>query len=162
MSTLSDCLDSFRSTAFRLETLPSYGVAGEGGLRSLRDNRYLARVARTTLAGRSWARVRIVDDPLPGYQREQIHRVYVESNACGESVYLFPRAEFSHCRSDFWLFDRGERSACAVRLWFDEHGAPARDELVTDPDLLDELHDDALDLLTLATPLGEFLAAVDA
>lgn len=162
VSTLSVCLDQFRSTAFRLETLPSYAVSGETALRSLRDNGYLARLARSTLAGRVWSRVRIVDDPLTGYQREQVRRVYVESHACGEDVWLFPRAEFTHGRDDFWLFDGGLPGACAVRLCFDGAGAPVRDELVTDRGLLDALHADAVDLLGRAIPLGEFLAAVDA
>lgn len=162
VSSLAACFDQFQHSAFRCEALPSYAVSGEGGLRSLRDNRYLRRVAAAAVAGKAWTRVRVVDDPLTGYQREQIGRVYVESHACGEDVYLLPRSALSVTPPDFWLFDAGRPGAVAVLLRFDEHGAPVGDEVVTDPARVDTLAVLADDLVALSVPFGGFVAAVDA
>lgn len=162
MSDLSACVDQFRFSAFRFEGLPSYTVVGEGGLRTVRTNGYLRRVALSALAGKAWNRVRVIDDPPTPYQREQLDRVYLESNACGEDVSLVRRADLSDDLLDFWLFDAGHASAVAVLLRFAPDGSPAGEELVTDPDFLDELHADALQLTDMATPLGDYLAAVGA
>lgn len=162
MSTLSTCFDQFRFSAFRFEGRPSYAVSGEGGLRSVRTNSYLRRVALAALRGQAWSRVRVVDDPVTGYQREELDRVYLESHACGEDVSVVRRADMPDDLMDFWLFDGGYPSAVAVLLRFDADGAPTEDELVTDPDFLDELHADAVQLVAMSVGLGEYLAGVDA
>src|SRR5215469_8721254 len=73
---LDECFDSFRHSAFHLETLPTYAVSGEAERiqawregrarpeRSVRTSKYLQDVARNVLDGLERMRVRIVDHPL--------------------------------------------------------------------------------------------------
>jgi hypothetical protein len=98
--------DTFHVSALRLETLPAFDVGDYGDevlrLRAFREglplpeqsvltDPWLAQVARTALAGKTWDRVRIVDRPLTEYQRVRARHVRGETR---------PRVnESSSCRA---------------------------------------------------------------
>jgi hypothetical protein len=71
---LGGCFEVFKVRAFRLETLSTYAVPAEEGLRafrlglprperSVRTSSWLRRIADTTAAGKSWRRVRVLGRP---------------------------------------------------------------------------------------------------
>ena len=73
---LGRCFEVFTVSAFGLETLRAYAAPGEQDrLKAFRlrrplpgrpapASRWLARIAATTAAGKSWHRVRVLDRPL--------------------------------------------------------------------------------------------------
>src|SRR5262249_18247444 len=145
--------DSFRHSAFRLETLPAYAVSGEVERikawregrarpeRSVRTSEYLREVAANVLNGRERMRVRIVDHPLSEYCVYQMS-AYIESAAAGEHIRIVVRAGGSEQArqdlrtvSDFWFFDQGTERERAVLLEYDAQGAPTGAHLATEPDL---------------------------
>jgi len=79
-SDLGRCFEVFTVSAFRLETLRAYTAPGEQDrVRAFRRglplperpapaSRWLARIAATTAAGKSWHRVRVLDRPLSEYE----------------------------------------------------------------------------------------------
>lgn len=91
--------DTFRVSAFRLETLQQYAISAEDtalrafreGLprpeRSVRTSPWMRRIATTTIAGKSWSRVRLVLHPLTEYVRYELIS-YVESVVVGEEIRL--------------------------------------------------------------------------
>lgn len=162
--------DTFHSTVFRLEALPAYAVGGderkrieaaEQGAprpeRSVRTSRWLARIATTTVAGKAWSRVRVVDDPLTDYQRRQLVS-YAESQAVGEQIHLVRRVEVGEVGVDFWLFDGGTSFARAVLMHYHPDGSLDRRELVDAQGDLDELEARRRRVEQAAVPLNEFLA----
>jgi hypothetical protein len=71
---LGGCFEVFKVRAFRLETLSTYAVPAEEGLRAfrlglprperpVRTSSWLRRIADTTAAGKSWRRVRVLGRP---------------------------------------------------------------------------------------------------
>ena len=150
---LDECFDSFRHSAFRLETLPAYAVSGEAERikawregrarpeRSVRTSGYLREVAANVLDGRERMRVRIVDHPLSEYCAYQMS-AYIESAAAGEQIRIVVRDGGSEQArqdlrivSDFWFFDQGTEHECAVLLDYDAKGAPTGAHLAAGPDL---------------------------
>jgi hypothetical protein len=139
---LDECFGQFRSSAFRLETLPAYAVSGETERieawrdgrarpeRSVRTSGYLREVAANVLAGRQRIRVRIVDHPLSDYCRYQMAG-YIESAAAGEETRIVVRnggseqsgPALDRVAKDFWLFDMGTEDERAVLLEYDAKGA---------------------------------------
>lgn len=163
--------DSFQSTAFRWESLPVYEVGGteqqqieafrEGRARperSVRTSPWMARIATSTVAGKGWSRIRVVDDPLTEYQRFQMGG-YVESQAVGEQIEIVTRARSTRSGPDFWLFDSGTGNARAVLMHYDPAGRPDRKELVLDAATLSELDAVRRDEAANAIALNEFLAS---
>jgi hypothetical protein len=160
------CFDRFQRSAFRLETLPAYIAPGEAErieafrrgearpVRSVRTDRWLARIAVTTATGgKSWQRVRVLDDPLTFYQAYQI-RGYLESQAAGDDIRIASRRGLPLAKTDFWLFD--ER--LVMWLHYDVNG------LWLGADLSDSPRDVADCLaarnaaLAASVPLNEYLA----
>jgi hypothetical protein len=150
---LDECFGSFRHSAFRLETLPTYTSSSETERieawragrarpeRSVRTSEYLREVAANVLAGRERTRVRIVDHPLSEYCRYQMAG-YIESAAAGEQIRIVVRNGGSkragqdlEIVSDFWFFDQGTEHERAVLLDYDARGAPTGARLATEPDL---------------------------
>lgn len=162
--------DSFTTSVVRLETLPAYLVGGaeaerlrafrEGRPRperSLRTDPWLRRIALTTVAGKSWTRVRVVDTPLTEYQRYQLAS-HLEAQVVGERVLMASREDVSDRGEDFWLFDRGLPTARAAVMHYDRDGRWLGVDLVTDPAVLAELGKRVDTVCTVAAPLNEFLA----
>src|SRR5271170_1995713 len=100
---LGACFDLFERSAFRLETLRAYAVGTEDerlrafrlGLprpeRSPQTSPWLARIAQTTAAGKSWRRVRVIGWPLTEYERYQMIG-YRESAAAGDVIRIADRS----------------------------------------------------------------------
>lgn len=162
--------DSFEHTVVRLETLPEYRVGGAEAerlaafhagrprpLRSVRNDPWLTRIALTTAAGKSWSRVRVVDDPLTPYQRYQLQS-HVEAQACGEEVLIARRSLTSNGGPDFWLFDAGRPGARAVVMDYDEQGRWLGAHLVDDPAEVERLAAAVEKVRDVAVPLNEYLA----
>ncbi len=129
--------DNFRISASRLETLQHYAVSAEDaalrafreGLprpeRSVRTSPWLQRIAATTLAGKSWSRMRLVQHPLSEYVRYELIS-YVESQAVGEEIRLVDlnrHPELSSLGPDFWYFDADTPSEFAIIIHYDGNGS---------------------------------------
>jgi hypothetical protein len=164
--------DRFTSMVFRLETLQDYGDPGEAERvaafhrddprpeRSIRTSPWLARIAATTLAGKRWQRVRVVEEPLTGYTRYELAG-YVESQAAGEEIRIArPEASpaLATLRRDFWMFDAGTSDEFALLMNYGRGGEYEGAGLVTNPDLLLEFQAERGLALRLSVPLNEYLA----
>ena len=126
---LGKLFESFRSSAFRLECLPTYQVpqdvqwlrrfrAGEDRPQE-RDNRpWLTTVRNAKERGARMQRVRLVQSPLSEYQRFQFSWGYVENMGAGEEIYIVDQEPDGLLRVDFWLFD----DELAVVLEYDDEG----------------------------------------
>lgn len=165
--------DRFRFSAFRMETLQAYVVeedqAAIDGWRtgqarpeySVRTSPWAARLATTSIAGKSWQRLRVVSLPLSEYTRWEM-AAYIESAVLGEEIRILVRSkEFEDLTEDFWLFDEGEPDARAVTLHYDDAGRPGEHEYeyVTDPSMIARLTQTAARGWDAGIPLNRFLAA---
>lgn len=160
--------DTFTSTAVRLETLPSFQVGGAEAerlaafragrsrpLRSVRTDPWLARIAVTTVQGKRWSRVRILDDPLTEYERYQIAS-HIEAQACGEEIVVVRRADAPES-VDVWLFDE----TTAVVMHYRDDGTLDRREFVTDSGQVRRYAAAVAGAAAKAVGLNEFLAVAD-
>lgn len=165
--------DHFTRTVVRLETLPVYDVGGaeaerirawREGLprpeRSVRTDPWLARIAVTTAtADKQWKRVRVVDDPLTWYQRQQLQS-YAESQAVGEQILVSHRDEVGDTGPDVWMFDTATPSAFALVMRYDPDGHWLGYEHVTDRGQLAAIAARIGYIEARAVPLNVFQAAV--
>lgn len=161
--------DSFRSSVFRLETLPAYAGEEDDRLhafyagrplpeRSIRTEPWLARIALTTItAHKTWTRVRVVDEPMTDFQRYQMEP-YRESQAAGEQIRIVTRRALGDPGPDFWLLDGGTPEARGIVMYYSDDFRWLGADLVTQPDELDELDRRRRAALAKAAPLNEFLA----
>lgn len=163
--------DSFTSTVFRLELRPFYSVGGAEAERlnafrhgtprperSIRTSPWLARIATSTvLDGKTWSRVRVVDDPMTDYQRAQLES-YKESQAAGEQILITGRTDRVSGTPDFWLFDADGDHPHAVLMHYSNDGTVLEREHIDDPAQVAALAELADLLLAEAEPLNEFLA----
>ncbi|WP_328996332.1 hypothetical protein OG394_16940 [Kribbella sp. NBC_01245] len=142
--------DRFATDVFRLETLQTYAVSEEDSrihafrngtprpVRSVLNTPWLARIAVTTVAGKSWQRVHVVDHPLSEYLRYELVG-YVESQAAGEQISIAERAadpSLAELSKDFWLFDADSTDAYVVLMDYDGDGQFIGFEHSTDPAIL--------------------------
>lgn len=141
----STLFGGFHHRVVRFEALATYSIGGaeaervqasrEGRPRperSVRTSPWLARIAASTVAGKSWSRIRVVDEPLTEYQRYQLTG-YIESQAVGERISLVLRSAMEDHAPDFWLFDEGSPGAHAVLMHYYDDGRLDHRELVTSP-----------------------------
>jgi hypothetical protein len=143
--------DRFATDVFRLENLQSYAVSEEDARlkafrdatarseRSVRTEPWLARIAVTTVAGKSWERVHVVDHPLSEYLCYELVG-YVESQAAGERILIADRAvdeALTRLGEDFWLFDGDSPDAYAVLMHYDEAGHFVGFDHTTEADVLE-------------------------
>jgi hypothetical protein len=164
--------DRFARTAFRLETHQDYSGAtgprydywrrGEPmPERSPHTSLWLARVAKTTRAGKRWQRAHIVEQPLSEYMQYEMV-VYAENVAAGEEIRIIDRnahPALNTLADDFWLFDAHDPTLeHGVFLRFDDKGYPIRYERTSNPETLVACHWQRDLVWSLATPLAEFLA----
>lgn len=160
--------DAFGTAVVRLETLPSFQVGGAEAerlaafragrprpVRSVRTDPWLARIAVTTVQGKRWSRVRIIDDPLTEYQRYQLAS-HIEAQACGEEVIVVRRADAPDS-ADVWLFDE----TTAVVMHYRDDGTLDRREFVSDPVQVRRHAAAVADARAKAVGLNEFLAMTD-
>ena len=144
--------ETFQTTAFHLETLPSYSDETEDAElalflagkplpeRSTRTEPWLKRVADTTAAGKRWQRVHVVSHPLTDYLRFEL--VGYEANVeAGEDVRIVSRdahPELAGLRRDFWLFDAGTPEPFALLMLYDAAGHLTDFERTTRPDIISQ------------------------
>jgi hypothetical protein len=165
------CFDRFRSSAFRLESLPLYSIPGDdeaitawrsGRARpqfSVRTSPWAARLATTSMAGRTWRRVRAVDLPLSDYVRWEM-AAYAESSVLGEEIRILRRSgEFTGLDRDFWLFDADTDEPFAIAMVYDEEGRQGEHRLVEDPETLGSYSRLARRTWASGVPLNDFVAA---
>lgn len=171
--TLDQLFDSFTQTAFRYESLPAYDVGGEEAdrlrawrlaeprpERSVRTSAWLARIASTTVAGKSWTRVSVLDDPLTDYQRFSL-LAYVESQAAGDQMLVIQRRDVpprARDLPDFWLFDHDTPAAQGALMSYTANGSFTGIELVSDDARVNRLTAARAELIERARPLNVFLA----
>ena len=134
---------SFKQSAYRLETLQAYAEPGE----SSPFNQYLKGVrppanwtqewcdmTRNHIdAGRTMRRVHIVDLPLSDYMKFEIECGYVYNDQAGEEVRLLDRSKLSPellkiTKEDFWLFD----GSTVMVNDYDQTGALYQARITTD------------------------------
>lgn len=162
--------DQFAATVYRLEALPTYAVAGAEAARiqafqegrprperSVRTSPWMARIATSTAAGKSWSRTRVVDNPLTGYQRYQLES-YRESQAVGEQIRIAPRSAMSYSGPDFWLFDADTDKPYAVLMHYTPEARIDRRELTRDLETIEALRWAQAAIDEHGVPLNEFLA----
>jgi hypothetical protein len=161
--------DSFYSSALRLECLQTYAVSAEDarlrafreGLprpeRSVRTSPWLARIAATTLAEKSWHRLRLIRHPLTEYTRYELIG-FAESQACGEQIRIIDlneHPELGDLGPDFWLFDSALPVEFAIVIHYDADGAVLGYERTTDTGWC---RDQATKAFVASISLAEFLA----
>ncbi|NRQ30522.1 hypothetical protein HII36_01505 [Nonomuraea sp. NN258] len=158
--------DAFRNDAFRLETLPAYGVPEEdvefrewrktGRLDVPPDDPWFVRVRHFRATGRTIGRVRVLTRPLTEYQRFQF-AFYPLSSAAGEDIRILDVTDVENPVSgvqDFWLFDDSR----VVLMHYLEDGTQSGRELLEqiDPAPFVEYKHRAL---ALSVPFLEYLRA---
>ncbi len=134
--------DSYQREAFRLETLPFYGVGGEqaeyekflatGMLHIPDDDPWLVRVRHFRHTGRWIGRVHVIRRPLTDYLRYEF-AVYRRTVEAGEDVRILDltdRPDPGLPAQDFWLFD----DTGVVRMNYDPVGTQLGRELLEDID----------------------------
>ncbi|GAA0580241.1 DUF6879 family protein [Streptomyces crystallinus] len=111
---------SFRTEAWRLETLPRYLMPQEEAeIRAFEEGKridlgsyrsgYTDRVKRQCTEGRTNGRVRILTRPLSDYLRFEFSRYYEPHTAAGEMIRILDVTDRPNPLAgvlDFWLFDR--------------------------------------------------------
>ena len=177
MTDLPACFDLFERSAVRIETLPAYDVPAEAevlrafarGLplpeRSTRTSPWLARIAQTTAAGKSWSRTRVTGWPLTVYERFQLAYGYPPSEQAGEVIRVASRAdhpELAALGGDFWLFDGDAASPFAALMSYDGHGCYLGSEVTDDPGVIARCRQQAALAARCAVPLGAFPGTVTA
>jgi hypothetical protein len=170
------CFDRFTTTVWRLEALQRYTVDEEQERirawreghprpeRSVRTSPWLRRIAVTTVAGRQWGRVHVVDHPLSEYVRYELGG-YIESAAAGESIGIADRAAhpgLAGVGPDFWLFDEDTPDAYVIVMNYDLDGHWLGAEHTTDPVALDRCRQLKALAVTAAVPLNVYLARIGA
>lgn len=173
-ASLADCFEQFDLTTHRIEALPAYDVPAEaealsafreGGLRNLpersvRTNPWLARIQRTTAAGKIWSRTRIAGWPLTEYQLFQFSYGYPPSINAGEVIQVADRSEHPELTGldDFWLFDAEGPQPFAALMDYGEGGAWLGCKVTDDPKIISRCQDQVRLAAQFAVPLGMFLS----
>ncbi|WP_026415987.1 DUF6879 family protein [Actinomadura oligospora] len=134
--------DSYRRDAFRLETLPVYGVPEEdeefrvwretGRLDIPEDDPWLVRVRRFRETGRSIGRVHVLIRPLTEYLRFEF-AFYPHSSQAGEEIRILDVTDRPNPLAgaqDFWLFD----DTHVVLMHYADDGTQTSRELLDDAD----------------------------
>lgn len=165
--------DRFTTDVFRLENLQHYAVSEEDARlrafrqgtprpeRSVRTEPWLARIAVTTVAGKSWQRVHVVDHPLSEYLQYELVG-YVESQAAGEQIAIADRASdgsLARLGEDFWLFDANSSDAYAILMHYDDVGRFVGFEHTVEPSVLEQCRSEREIALRHSVNLNTYLAA---
>lgn len=156
--------DSFQRTAFRLETLPAYGVESEdeelaefratGRVTIPDDDPWLVRVRDLRRTGRWVGRVHVVCRPLSDYLRYEF-LIYAHTIRAGEDVRILDLTDAPDTGlpdQDFWLFD----DARVVRMDYAVDGRQLGRELLNGVDPAPYIAWKDL-ALRLAVPFDEYL-----
>jgi hypothetical protein len=154
--------DSFTTEAFNLETLQSYGAAGEDDdvaaflagevAPPVEHNDWLDMVRRNTGAGRVMRRVHLVAEPLSDYMRYELAWPYAFCTDAGEDIRVLPSLWPN--TGDWWLFD-------STRLYVQHHGADGTwlgTEPIDDPEAIRAARDIRDNTWARAVPWPDYIA----
>ncbi|MCE6996982.1 hypothetical protein LZG04_19550 [Saccharothrix sp. S26] len=154
----------FTTSAFRLETLPEYRVAGENGLLerfrsglpmpSGFNSAWHERLRSYRSSGRAVQRVRVVTRPPTDYQRSQFEWGYPGNSSAGEDIRVLDQDDDvvrELPAQDFWLFD--DR---VVVLMHYQDGLQIGRELLADTDPADYVRYKEL-AMAHSTPFHRYL-----
>jgi hypothetical protein len=169
--TLTELFETFRQSAFRLETLQYYVLAEDEPRRqAFREGRPLPpragkaesmRMVRDAVAGgKQVHRVHVVDLPLSDYIRYEL-AVYPENIAAGEDVRITRRAAdpgLQGLDTDFWLFDAETSKPAVVWFRYSPGGQILGREYSDDPAEIGQARDHRDLALACSVSLGEFMA----
>ena len=173
---LGRCFEVFTVSAFRLETLRAYTAPGEQDrVRAFRRglplperpapaSRWLARIAATTAAGKSWHRVRVLDRPLSEYECYRLLG-YRESAAAGEVIRIADRSScpaLAPLARDFWLFDADAARPFAALMNYDHAGEYLSAAVTTEPAVIMACVTARNLAQQHSVPLGAYLAQLQA
>src|SRR6516162_9295611 len=175
-SDLGGCFEVFMVSAFGLETLRAYAAPVEQdrvrafrlGLpppeRPVGSSQWLARIAATTAAGKSWHRVRVLDRPL---SEEECYRLlgYRESAEAGEVIRIADRSScpaLAPLARDFWLFDADAAKPFAALLNYDRAGEYLGAAVTTEPAVIMACVTARNLAQQYSVPLAAYLAALKA
>jgi hypothetical protein len=148
LSQLSDLINRYSATAFRLETLDAYTSGSDGGdvARYLagksdpdpaRKGPWLNRLRSERAGGRLRQRVHVLRSPLAEYLRYECEWGYVPNSQAGEDIRILDLAErglptaLADIDHDFWLID-GQTS---IRMYYDGDGRFERAEILAPAEL---------------------------
>lgn len=169
--TLTELFETFRESAFRLETLQDYVLdEDEPRRRAFREGRPLpARPGKTesmrmvryaVAAGKRVGRVHVVDLPLSDYIRYEL-AVYPENVAAGEDVRITRRAGHPGLQdldTDFWLFDAETTNPSVVWFRYDPNGQILARDYSDDPAEVGRARWQRDLALAHSLPLSDFVA----
>jgi hypothetical protein len=160
---------TFRSSAFRLETLPAYDVADEGEeLRMFLEGKpkperavspWQQMIRSHVEAGRQMQRVHLVRGDLTDYLRWEIGWGYPDNAAAGEDIRILqvgPGELPELGEEDFWLFD----DELAVLMRYGPGGEWLGQDSTRNGDVVEACRRKRDVALSLAVPLSTFLAEV--
>ena len=163
----SNLFDSFENTAFRLETLDTYSLPDEaddlqrflsGEPLPLSTNReWCAWIRKNVELGKVIQRVHVVSVPLSPYVKFEINWRYVYNSAAGENIYVIEKSKVPtgiRLLTDYWLFD----GRVAVHMRYDSNGRFLGGETDDVERSVSLYRDASISLMSLATPLKQFLA----
>ncbi len=162
--------DGFEHTAYRLETLQRYQqddeteplqrfLADEDQPHDPAKDRWVARIAAATAAGKTMQRVHIVVEPPSDYLRYELKWSYGPNVTAGEDIRIIPVRTGGWPaglpRHDYWLFD----SRLLCRMHYDEEMRFALAELIEDPAEIVKANHWRDAALHTAIPYHEYLAS---
>ncbi len=170
--TLTELFQTFRESAFRLETLQYYVLAeDEPRRRAFREGRPLPprpgktesmrMVREVVAAGKRVHRVHIVDLPLSEYIRYEL-AVYPENVAAGEEVRIACRAADPRLKdldTDFWLFDAETDEPAVVWFRYTPGGQILGRDYSSDPGDIQHARQQRDLAMAHSVPLGEFMTS---
>ena len=159
-------LFEFSSSAYRLETLPTYTEPDEadalarflaGQDPGLDTSWWESLVARHRAAGHTMTRVRVLSEPLSDYARFQLP-YYARFARAGEDIRIIATPAGSWPgglpRRDYWLFDDTDLWA----LTYTPDGGFQHADLIIDAALVAEHRRWRDHALSMAIPLADYLA----
>lgn len=141
---LDTLFDEFKVEAFRLETLPAYGIpaeasnearyaAGEPLPDPVQPSPWTTEIQEIVESGRRMPHVWLVTEPLTMYQRSGVDWSYPYQAAVGRETYILtpdsPLAEEATRAGDYWMFD----SANVALMRYDDTGDFLGTDVITDP-----------------------------
>jgi hypothetical protein len=172
--TLPDLFAGFTSTVYRLEARQQYLVPEEAEAlerflrgeprveKSIRTSAWMRQIAESTMAGRRWQRVRLIEHPLTNYTRFELFGLLCNA-ACGDETRFAVLNEHPELADlvgqDYWLFDQDTPAPAAALMRYDPEGHFLGAEVSTDPEIIDRCKRQRELALAHSIPIHGYLMA---